>query len=105
MFPVTWADVENSPEISIMRENPVMAVELIGLTPISPVMSESFAVLIPVLARITKSPAVPRSSGSSGCAALANGTSIDTVTNSPSRLCQQLASLFVSLVVFIAPSS
>ena len=45
-----------------------------GLTPMSPVMSEEGTVLMPVFARITKSPAEFKSSGNSGlppCAATA----------------------------------
>lgn len=41
----------------MMSEKPVMAVARMGLTPMSPVMSEYGTVLIPGFARITKSPA------------------------------------------------
>jgi hypothetical protein len=54
--------VENSPELSRINENPVMAGERIGLTPMSPVMSALGTVLMPVFAKMTKSPAEPRSS-------------------------------------------
>jgi hypothetical protein len=36
IFPLTWVDVENVPVESRMRENPVMPVAAIGLTPMLP---------------------------------------------------------------------
>jgi hypothetical protein len=62
-FPVTCVDVENTPEASATNENPVIAVAAMGLTPMSPVTTEFGTVEIPDFARITKLPAVPRSTG------------------------------------------
>jgi hypothetical protein len=62
-FPVTWEEVEKAFVASAISENPVMAAEAMGLTPMSPVMAEVGTVEIPLLARITKWPAVPRLTG------------------------------------------
>jgi len=43
-----------------MRLKPVIAPCPMGLTPTSPVITEGGTVLTPLLARIAKSPAVPR---------------------------------------------
>lgn len=56
-------DVENVFELSIVSENPVIAVCEIGLTPISPVKWEVGTVEIPDFDRITNLPAVPRLTG------------------------------------------
>jgi len=53
---------------SATSEKPVMAVAVTGLAPMSPVMTEGGTVEIPLLARMTKVPAVPRLTGSSGVA-------------------------------------
>jgi hypothetical protein len=50
-------DVENVPDASIIKSNPVMDVAASGLTPISPVIAVTPVVEIPVFARITKLPA------------------------------------------------
>jgi hypothetical protein len=57
------AEVANGLAAVRTNENPVMAVESMGLTPISPVTTEIGTVEIPDFAKITKLPAVPRSTG------------------------------------------
>jgi hypothetical protein len=57
------SDVEYVPEECIINPNPVMYVAAAGLTPISPVIEVVPVVEIPVFARITKLPAVPRDTG------------------------------------------
>jgi hypothetical protein len=49
---VTWEEVENCPEASIVKVKPVIAPEAMGETAMSPVMSETGTVEIPVFARI-----------------------------------------------------
>jgi hypothetical protein len=51
------------PDASNFKANPVMAVALIGLTPIFPVILVVPVVEIPDFDRITKLPAVPRFTG------------------------------------------
>jgi hypothetical protein len=63
-FPVTRDDEENVPVESIINPNPVMAVEPIGLTPMSPLMAVVPVVEIPDLAKAAKFPANPRFTGS-----------------------------------------
>ena len=63
-MPVTCVDVENVLDESRTRLKPVMAVAAMGLTPMSPVMSDAGTVETPVLVRMAKSPAVPRGTGS-----------------------------------------
>ena len=58
-YPVTRDDVENWFEASFISPNPVIALSLIGLTPISPVIEVVPVVEIPDFARITKLPADP----------------------------------------------
>jgi hypothetical protein len=79
-LPVTRDDVENVFDLSIVNPNPVMALAAAGLTPISPVTWVDPVVEIPVFARITKLPAVPRST-TAGPAALASGTGAKTPVN------------------------
>ena len=57
------SDVEYVPEESIINPNPVMYVAAAGLSPTSPVIEVVPVVEIPVFARITKLPAVPRDTG------------------------------------------
>jgi hypothetical protein len=57
---VTNDDVEYIPEASIINPNPVTNVAAAGLTPRSPVIAVTPVVEIPVFARITKLPDVPR---------------------------------------------
>jgi hypothetical protein len=57
---VTNDDVEYVPEASMINPNPVMYVAAAGLTPRSPVTAVVPVVDIPVFARRTKLPAVPR---------------------------------------------
>jgi hypothetical protein len=56
-------DVENVFEASAIKPNPVMKLAAAGLIPISPVILVVPVVEIPVFARSTKSPAVPRFTG------------------------------------------
>ncbi len=72
-FPVTNADVENTFVESATNPNPVMAVVVIGLTPIFPVILVPGVVEIPASERIAKLPAVP-SFTEAGLAANARGT-------------------------------
>jgi hypothetical protein len=58
-FPLTCEDVENTFVESMINANPVMAVSVMGLTPMFPVMAEVPVVEIPLFARITKLPADP----------------------------------------------
>jgi hypothetical protein len=58
-----WAEVANALPAVRSNANPVMAIEAMGLTPISPVIAEVGIVEIPDLARITKFPAVPKFTG------------------------------------------
>jgi hypothetical protein len=58
---VICEDVENCPSESMVKLKPVMAVAAMGETPMSPVMEELGTVAMPVLARMTYSPATPRS--------------------------------------------
>ena len=61
-FPVTWIDVENVFEPSMVKLKPVIAVAVMGETAMLPVITELGTVEIPVLARMTKLLAVvPRS--------------------------------------------
>jgi hypothetical protein len=65
---------------SATRANPVIVLAGAGLTPISPVTEEVPVVEIPDFARITKLPAVPRTTAA-GPAALASGTGARTPVN------------------------
>jgi hypothetical protein len=51
-LPVSWEDVENCVEESRVKEKPVMAVEAMGETAMSPVISEMGTVEMPVFARM-----------------------------------------------------
>jgi hypothetical protein len=51
-LPVTWEDVENSPEESNVKVKPVMAAEAMGETAMLPVISEMGTVEMPVFARM-----------------------------------------------------
>ena len=62
-MPVTCVDVEKVLDESRTRLKPVMAVAAMGLTPMSPVMSDSGTVEMPDLARMAKSPASPSGTG------------------------------------------
>jgi len=75
---------------SAVRENPVMAVELIGLTAMSPVITDLGTEEIPDFARIAYLPAVPRLTGADlviGAVAItalnerANTLKIDKIAN------------------------
>jgi hypothetical protein len=52
LAPWSCEDVENCPPESKVRVKPVMAVAAMGETPISPFMTESGTVEMPVFARI-----------------------------------------------------
>jgi hypothetical protein len=58
---VTWLDVENWFEESAISAQPVMAVAAIGLTPMLPKMAQGTTLVMPVLLRMAKLAAVPRS--------------------------------------------
>ena len=57
---MTWGDIANTFDESRMSENPVMYVAATGLTPMFPVMTDAGTVEIPLFARMTKPPEVPR---------------------------------------------
>lgn len=60
-FPVTLGEVANSPDESIVKLKPVIAVLAIGLTPMSPTILVVTPVLeMPAFASTAKSAAVPR---------------------------------------------
>lgn len=54
------AHAPNVPSPERVRAKPVMAVESIGLTPMSPAMADGGTELMPLWARMRKLPAVPR---------------------------------------------
>ena len=70
IFPVTKGEVENTFEGSAVSEKPVMKLAAAGLTPISPVTAVVPVVEIADFARITKFPAVPRSTGAGPAATI-----------------------------------
>jgi hypothetical protein len=63
IFPVTCDDRENVFVLSATSANPVMAVEAIGLTPMSPVILEAGTLVIPDLVNITNELACRRFTG------------------------------------------
>ena len=60
-FPVTWVDVENVLELSMVKLKPVIAVAAMGETAMLPIIVELGTVEIPASAMMTKFSAVLRS--------------------------------------------
>ena len=91
-MPVICDEVAKAVPAVWINEKPVMAVESIGLTPISPVIAEGGTVLMPDFDRIAKLPAFPRFTGA--WAALVSADESTTITATP----RPMRTLFVPFV-------